>query len=249
MKKVAYLGDTSLPGPANYLAGILTREKLPFIYVPSEQKPPRGIFTDDVGLYILSDYMSSMFSPKDMDKLCARVKNGAGLLMLGGWESYHGLGGDYDQTPLADLLPVEMSDADDRRNWSQLMLVRKIAEHEILSGLPFDTPPGIGGYNEFKARPDAKVLLEAEKCHVKIVNGKPEFSTGERVPLLVVKDGADGCGRSACLATDVAPHWVGGWVDWGDERVTVQMECDFIEVGAWYAQFFAQLVRWVLGSA
>ena len=101
-----------------------------------------------------------------MERLCRRVRDGAGLLMLGGWESYHGLGGDYDATPLADLLPVVMSNADDRRNCSQLILVRKCEEHPITAALPFDTPPSIGGYNEFRARPSARVLLEGDRYRI-----------------------------------------------------------------------------------
>lgn len=65
----------------------------------------------------------------------------------------------------------------------------------------------------------------------------------ERFPLLVV--GNYGKGNIAALATDVAPHWIGGWVDWGEERIKQQTTGDsFIEAGAGYVKFFAQLVRW-----
>ncbi len=39
-RSIAYLGDTSLPGPASYLAGIMTHFRLPFVYVPSSEPPP-----------------------------------------------------------------------------------------------------------------------------------------------------------------------------------------------------------------
>ena len=45
------------------------------------------------------------------------------------------------------------------------------------------------------------------------------------------------------LATDVAPHWVGGFVDWGKERVVADVGDDFIDVGNWYARFFRQLLQ------
>ena len=47
--------------------------------------------------------------------------------------------------------------------------------------------------------------------------------------------GRHGYGRTAALATDVAPHWVGGLVDWGDQRITQKVTEDSIEVGNWYA--------------
>ena len=39
-------------------------------------------------------------------------------------------------------------------------------------------------------------------------------------PVLVI--GTAGHGRAAAFASDIAPHWVGGFVDWGDSRVTAQ---------------------------
>jgi uncharacterized membrane protein len=68
------------------------------------------------------------------------------------------------------------------------------------------------------------------------------FSPGAESPLLVV--GEHGRGRTAALATDVAPHWVGGLVDWGDQRVVQQVGAGFIDVGNWYARFFRNLLVW-----
>ena len=249
-RRVAYMGDDSLPGPASYLAGIMTHFGLPFVHVPSNEPPPKSAFDEDVGLYVLSDYPSARFSARSMERLCRRVRDGAGLLMLGGWASYHGLGGNYDATPLKELLPVILSASDDRRNCSQLVLVRERVEHPITEGLPFDTPPSIGGYNEFRARPGAAVVLEGERYRIARRAGQPRFALEARFPLLVVaqeKRGPRGRGRRACLATDVAPHWVGGFVDRGRERLTVRMGKDFIEVGAWYASFFRNLLEWCLG--
>ena len=56
--------------------------------------------------------------------------------------------------------------------------------------------------------------------------------------------GQHGKGRTAALATDVAPHWVGGLVDWGDRRVVQDVAGGFIDVGNWYAQFFRNLLVW-----
>ncbi len=59
-------------------------------------------------VYILGDVDSSAFHPDELELLAQSVRQGAGLLMLGGFHSF-GPGGYY-ATPLADLLPIEMSD-------------------------------------------------------------------------------------------------------------------------------------------
>jgi uncharacterized membrane protein len=252
MQRIVYMGDGGLPGPASYLAGIMTHFSLPFEHVPSSRHPPESIFDADVALYILSDYPAAMFSAEAMQRLCERVTHGAGLLMLGGWESYHGLGGDWDTTPLAALLPVEIASEDDRRNEPQLILLRAAGEHPITAGLPFDRPPGIGGYNHFSTRTDARVVLNGQHWQITVpATGSPIFQPEARFPLLVVQEhapGPYGAGRRACLATDVAPHWIGGFVDWGPERLTVQLPAGFIEVGACYAAFFRNLLQWCLGT-
>jgi len=251
MRRVLYLGDTALPGPASYLAGILTHSAIPFVHVPSDVAPAAEVLTDEVGLFVLSDYPSVRLPAEAMARIVERVRAGAGLLMLGGWESYHGLGGDWDRTPVADLLPVHLLTQDDRRNWAQVMLVRRSAPHPIVNGLPFHQPPSIGGYNEFRPRTGATVVLEGERYRVGSIGEVTEFCPDGRFPLLVVKEekaGPAGAGRRACLATDVAPHWIGGMVDWGEKRLSVKMGADFIEVGQWYAEFFRNLVLWTLGQ-
>jgi uncharacterized membrane protein len=135
-----------------------------------------------------------------------------------------------------------MQRSDDRRNCAQPCLIRKMADHPILAGLPWDTPPGIGGFNELAAKPDAQTLLVSVQMAVRCCGEQFEFARGVESPLLVV--GRHGSGRVAALATDVAPHWVGGFVDWGDRRVVQDIPGGFIEVGNWYARFFRNLLVW-----
>jgi hypothetical protein len=250
-RRIAYLGDTSLPGPASYLAGIMTRAALPFVYVPSDRSPPDEVFADDIGLYVFSDYPSARLDAGHWQRLTAGLDAGAGLLMLGGWESFHGLGGDWDSSPLAAYLPVEMLAQDDRRNWPCAILLRVAAAHPALAGLSFAQPPSIGGYNEFRPRPGSTVVLEGERILATAAGAGFAFSSHGRFPLLVTQEGrpaSGGRGRRACLATDVAPHWVGSFVDWGDQRITVAMGSDSIEVGSGYLRFFTNLIAWCLGE-
>jgi hypothetical protein len=249
--RIAYLGDGTLPGPASYLAGIMKHFGLNYVHVSSSDPPDEGVFDPAVALYVLSDYPAANFDRSQMDRLCQRMADGAGLLMLGGWKSYHGQGGDYHRTPLADLLPVRMLDRDDRRNWPQLILVRLGVPHPITVRLPLDQPPSIGGYNEFEAAPGATVVLRGERYRVACAGEGVELNLVGDFPLLVLQEtssGPRGAGRRACLATDVAPHWVGGLVDWGDARLNVPVAGGSIEVGNHYAQLFRNLLVWCLGG-
>src|SRR4029079_19738893 len=57
--------------------------------------------------YILRDIASDAFRPDELAALAHVVQQGAGLIMLGG---YHTFGpGGYGSTPLANVLPIEMS--------------------------------------------------------------------------------------------------------------------------------------------
>ena len=44
------------------------------------------------------------------------------------------------------------------------------------------------------------------------------------------------------------PPCVGGFVDWGDRRILCRIPEAEVEVGAFYAAFFANLVLWTAGS-
>jgi len=240
-----YFGDDDMTRAAAYLCGIMTHESIPFERIDSTQSPTDALLQSACDAFILSDYPREQFLPGQLETICNAVRNGAGLLMLGGWESYHGLFGEYHETVLADVLPVIMLETDDRRNFSQGVLLSPVQPHPILDDLPWETPPTIGGLNEFAAKSDAMVLLKGLPLSIVFHNGELDFSTCMKThPMLVV--GEYGKGRTAALATDVAPHWVGGFVDWGKTRITQTLpNGGFVEIGADYVQFFARLLRWV----
>ena len=240
--KIVYMGDGVSLGAASYLIGIMTYYKFDFIHVPSATKPHVEIFNGEVSLFVLSDYSSSNFSENEMEKLCNCIKNGAGIIMIGGWSTYHGLNGNWDTTPLAQLLPVNISTIDDRKNCPQPVLIKKVADHEIVNDLPFVKPPTIGGYNEFSVKDNGKTILEGEMFSVSYETGKAEFINNGTFPLLVVSEETGF--KAACFATDVAPHWVGGLVDWGEHRITAKFARGFVEIGDNYAKFFHNLLKW-----
>ncbi|MBN2021419.1 MAG: hypothetical protein JW809_01375 [Pirellulales bacterium] len=56
---------------------------------------------------VLGDVDASLFTPDELRSMAEAVSRGAGLVMLGGYQSF-GPGG-YAETPLADVLPVQMT--------------------------------------------------------------------------------------------------------------------------------------------
>lgn len=239
-----YLGDTHLLDAARYLAGLIHAWGWEFDYVRSDETPSPELLAVPRKLFVLSDYPAARFPGELQRELLAQVERGAGLVMIGGWESFHGLGGDWDGTPIGDALPVEIASSDDRVNADRPVLVAQAMEHPAVTGLPWSLrPPVIGGYNRFRAKPQAMTLLEARTFDARRQGPEFVFTETERSPLLVVGD--YGKGRAAALATDVAPHWVGPLVDWGSPRVTACAPgSEAVEVGCHYAAFLRQLLAW-----
>ena len=244
-----YFGDDDITRAAAYLCGIMTFHGIPFARIDSSESPPNELLREPCDAYIISDYPRERFQPGQLEMIRDAVKNGAGLVMFGGWESYHGRLGEYHDSVLADVLPVTMLNTDDRRNFSQGTILSTVQSHPILDGLPWENPPLVGGLNEFAAKPDATILLNGRPLTIMKEDDRFHFDCDcdcKLYPMLVV--GEYGKGRTAALATDVAPHWVGGFVDWGKTRITQNLpNGGFVEIGADYAKFFAQLLRWVAG--
>lgn len=249
---ILYLGDTALNGAAAYLGGVMHHASLAFDYCPSDTPIGDKLQADRRELIILSDYPAAMLTQPEHEEVVAAVHAGTGLAMLGGWESYHGQGGDWQGTPVGETLPVLVSPFDDRVNFDQVALLRPVNDHPILAGLPWDLrPPAIGGYNRFRAKADGKVVLEVVRRHVRRVGDAFQVASMQTDPMLVV--GEHGSGRVVCLATDAAPHWVGPLVDWGTDndppsgggRVKCQAPgAGAVEIGACYARFYTQLLTW-----
>lgn len=254
---ILYCGDTSLDGAAAYLAGLLETWQFPFDYVPSDRVlNPVGL--RGRRLVILSDFPATGMDAEAQSALLAAVDDGTGLLMIGGWESFHGAGGDWETTAVADALPVVILPTDDRLNCDHPVVLRQVAEHTSVRGLPWaERPPVVGGFNRFTPKPASTVVLEADRLRTSYDGGRHNggqhnggqwsVETVETHPMLVF--GEYGAGPTAALATDVAPHWVGGFVDWGDGRVRAQAAgAEEIEVGDLYARFWRQLLSFLAGQ-
>lgn len=159
-------------------------------------------------VYILGDLDSSAFDKAELESLAEAVRRGAGLIMLGGVQSF-GPGG-YQNTPLADVLPIVMGDLE-RQGFDEPLspdmhlptppkvrptkiseghFILRIGEGANAATIWDELPPLPGGANRFRGlKPGANVLAESEQ-------GDP----------LLVAQGLDR-GRVLCFAGDSTWRW------------------------------------------
>ena len=124
--RVIYCGDTTLDSAAAYLAGLICHWGHELTYLASDQRfEPElldGLSSQDV-VFVFSDYPSYQIEKDTQQAVLDQIAAGAGLVMIGGWESYHGVGGDWDGTPIGEALPVEIASQDDRVNCDRPVFV------------------------------------------------------------------------------------------------------------------------------
>ncbi len=245
-----YLGDDTVDAAAGYLAGVMSHYGMDYEHHPSCESIDSSVLTGYWSAIVISDYPAGNIPSDVMAGLADMVAAGMGLLMLGGWESFQGQGGNYHGTILGDILPVTLMNEDDRVNSSGPCLIKKLKNHPIIDNLPFESDtPGIGGFNRFEAKSGAEVVLESRIYRASVDRGGEHRLTAVpgRSPLLVT--GRHDDGRVCAWASDAAPHWVGGLVDWGAERIEARGtgEATAIEVGNLHAEFFANMLRWTAG--
>ena len=86
--------------------------------------------------------------------------------MIGGYMSFSGFEGKakYQNTALADVLPVTMLGYDDRIESPAGVTPVPVASHAVLRGIEGQWPPMLG-YNRLIAKADATVVLEWERTH------------------------------------------------------------------------------------
>jgi len=196
----------------------------------------------DYAVTVLSDYPAGQLSTSHQQRIVEAVeRDGRGLLMIGGWASFGGPLGSYHGSSIADLLPVEIDRADDRTNTPLGTVFRPVAEaHPAIQSVHGQTGCVVVGYNRVSARNGATVLVDGYRLHVD-AQLQPSLEHLDTPMLCVWQRGA---GRVAALAPDVMPHWAGGIVDWGDQRLRLPTGN---EVGHLYVALLVDLCRWLCG--
>ena len=120
------------------------------------------------------------------------VDGGGALLMVGGYLSFQGIQAmaNYRNTVLAEVLPVEMEIGDDREE-KPAGTTPVVADptHSVVRNLSETEWPAILGYHRLTPKDNTQTPIT--------VDGRPLLTLG-----------ADGAGRTAAFATDMAPHWL-----------------------------------------
>ncbi|HTS95694.1 MAG TPA: glutamine amidotransferase [Streptosporangiaceae bacterium] len=161
-----------------------------------------AVILSDIGansLLLAPDtFERSAVAPNRLDELGRYVRDGGGLLMIGGYLSFAGIEGKarYHRTAVEDALPVTISETDDRAEMPQGVVPSVTSPgHPVLAGLP-GSWPALLGYNRVTARPGATVVVS--------VGGDPLIACGDYH-----------AGRAAVFTSDCAPHWgPPGFMDW-----------------------------------
>ncbi len=241
-REIFYAGDGSAFGPARYLLAILKSAGVKAFHVPPGQAIKKTDLRRSFDAYIFSDY-SYCKLPSECEKLIAQhIKNGAGLLMVGGWGSFSGPFGGWRGSAIETLLPVKCLAGDDRYHFPSGFWIQPAAEHKLLKGLSWNQPPVICGLNKVKVRKTSRTILSADEL---VRKSASLASISVPHPLLVV-DG-DPQNRRAAFLTDFAPHWAAGFLDWGAIVKIKSPDFGEVQVGSYYLQFGVSLVRWLLG--
>lgn len=189
---------------ATYLLHSLRDAGISIDYMPSqdvqirfpnnleELKKYDAIVLSDIGsnTFLLQNhtFYDRKVGPNPLELMKEYVAEGGGLLMIGGYLSFMGIEGkaNYKHTVLAEVLPVELVEGDDRVEIPQGVCPKTVKEQNITKQLT-NWPPLLG-YNRFTTKENAKTL-----------------ATIQTDPLLVV--GSYEKGKTACFASDCAPHW------------------------------------------
>ena len=241
-KKILFCGDDDIDLAARYLAAILNAEGYDLDYVPSALAFPDAIQIRAYSLIIFSDYPRARIPDHRMEQISDHVLTGGSFLMIGGWESFRGEKGEYRHSPLEKILPVCLENSDDRHNHDQGIIVLPGSRgHGRLEDMDWKHPAIIGGYNSFLPKPGAGVCLTGYELG--IIAGEGTIRTGvDDTPIPLLVSANTGEGKSAALAFDLAPHWVGGFIDWGNERKRIDFNRGCIEVGNYYYEFVRNLI-------
>ncbi|MCS7464534.1 glutamine amidotransferase [Paenibacillus doosanensis] len=189
---------------ATYLLSCLRERGIDVTYMPSHEVQVRfprtleelkaydAIVLSDVGAntFLLQNptFYQMQIIPDALEHIRQFVAEGGGLLMIGGYLTFMGIEGkaNYKRTVLADVLPVVMTDGDDRVEMPSGFAPSVSGSHPLVDGL--GEWPKLLGYNKLSAKLDAEELL----CH-----------DGDAI--LTV--GTYGQGKTAAFASDCSPHW------------------------------------------
>ncbi len=176
-----------------------------------ERKWPIDLAKDtrlqDFEVYVIGDLDARALSDGSWSRIAARVNQGAGLLLMGGYFSYDA--GGYQNSPLKNLFPIKMQAnsrqlrekrVDDRFHYVGDMKLKPTRPHPITNLLPEPDntqlwellkpmKDGMNRFQELSANPGVQVVLTGPQ-------GQPALVTGQF-----------GAGRVLAFAGDSTWQW------------------------------------------
>ncbi|MBN2577494.1 MAG: VWA domain-containing protein [Pirellulales bacterium] len=211
-------------------------------------------------VFIFGDIDATYLKPEQQELFVKRVREGAGLIMLGG---YHSLGpGGYAGTPLGEILPVRLGGREIGQITTPFLpqLTPEGVRHPIFaniaeffprsySPLPLGEGPGVRANSEQNS-PHPNPLPKGEGTQVpglppldgctKVEGPRPAASVlavypDQSPPMPVLAVQPVGKGRTAVFAGDTTRKWQQGPRALGQESP--------------FLRFWGQLVRWLAGRS
>ena len=238
--KILYAGDSEAGGSANYLLGILQSLRAEVVHIPPSQKLSPSLFKKRFDAILLSDFPRKQTPASSEQAILDQAAEGSGFLMIGGWGSFSGPFGGWRGSLIEKLLPVTCLNRDDRIHLPGGAWIlkgdsppKRGQSPALFQSLDFKNPPVICGLNQIRPKKNGLVLLSAKRLQDR-----------KNFPLLVID--RNPARRIATLATDLAPHWSGGLLDWGKKRIKLPVRKGIqIEVGDFYVRFVTNLIKWL----
>mgnify|MGYP001206021479 CR=1 FL=1 len=134
-------------------------------------------------------WLDGKSSPDRLAVLADWVQNGGKLMMAGGYLSFQGFQAraNFARSKIAQVLPVVLSDYDDREEVSAGAVVSAVGKSDLASLVGAEAPPLLG-YNKVEAKPEATVHAKVDQD---VLIATAEF----------------GSGRSLVWTSDIGPHW------------------------------------------
>ena len=175
-----------------YMPNHIANDHFPFTL--EELNEYSCIILSDVGADTLLIPSATFGTSKILPNRCQLLKDyvlgGGGLLMIGGYLTFNGVGaqGKWWSTPVQDVLPVEILPYDDRMEHCEGVHAEvTLPDHPAFAEIEGEWPPVLG-YNKSTIKPEAE--LAATVC------GDPFIAFGSY-----------GEGKSAVFSSDCSPHW------------------------------------------
>lgn len=152
------------------------------------------------GITTIGD-LEKAIAPNRLKEIKKYVTGGGGLLYCGGWFSFQGrqaVGNWYD-TPVADVLPVEILPVPDDRVESPEGVRPNILEptHPTVANIHWNECPPFLGYNRVGSTRNGASLIA---------------TIGDNDPFIAVWKYGEG--RVMAFTSDPCPHWGMGFVKW-----------------------------------